>query len=175
MTTSSITLEDAARRLRQVERVLVIGCSGSGKSRLSRRLASALDLRYISLDRDVFWLPGWKVRPRPEVVERLVDYVAQPCWIMDGTSPGTLPLRLPRSELVIWMRPPRLVSVWCPLAMAALSRPIAARDGRRMPGKNRPAVSGLCLELRADREPGNRGKARGIRGRNPCSASEIAG
>ena len=80
--TTLFALEDAASRLRQSDRVLVIGCSGSGKSRLSQRLASTLDLLYISMDRDVFWLPGWKLRPRPEIVERLQGYVAQPRWII---------------------------------------------------------------------------------------------
>ncbi|WVT74667.1 hypothetical protein QM996_06075 [Sinorhizobium chiapasense] len=30
---------------------------------------------------------------------------------MDGTGPKTLPLRLPRAHVVIWMRPPRWVSL----------------------------------------------------------------
>lgn len=133
--TTSIALEDAASRLRQTDRVLVIGCSGSGKSRLSQRLASTLDLPYISMDRDVFWLPGWKLRPRPEIVERLQGYVAQPRWIMDGTSPGTLPLRLPRSQLVIWMRPARLVSLF-----GVLSRWL------RYYGRSRPEMADGCPE-----------------------------
>ncbi len=37
--TVSVTIEDAAERLRTAERVLVIGCSGSGKSTLARKLA----------------------------------------------------------------------------------------------------------------------------------------
>jgi len=130
-----IAIEDAASHLRQCDRVLVIGCSGSGKSRLSQRLASTLDLRYISMDRDVFWLPGWKLRPRPEIVERLQDYIAQPHWIMDGTSPGTLPLRLPRSQLVIWIRPSRFVSLF-----GVLSRWL------RYYGRSRPEMAEGCPE-----------------------------
>ena len=41
-----------------VERVLVVGCAGSGKSALARRLASLTGLPLIELDR-AFWRPGW--------------------------------------------------------------------------------------------------------------------
>ncbi|HTO30342.1 MAG TPA: AAA family ATPase [Pararhizobium sp.] len=103
---------EAAALLGKAERVLIIGCSGSGKSTLAQLLSTRFVLPYISMDRDVFWLPGWIQRSRAEalaIIERSVD---QPRWIMDGTSPGTLPLRLPRTDLVLWMRPPRHVSLY---------------------------------------------------------------
>ncbi|MBP1850034.1 adenylate kinase family enzyme [Rhizobium halophytocola] len=52
----------AAARLKQAGRVLVIGCSGGGKSTLSRKIAARFGHEYQSLDRDVFWLPGWRKR-----------------------------------------------------------------------------------------------------------------
>ena len=94
-----IAIEDAAERLKTAERVLVIGCSGSGKSTLAQKLAARLALPYVSMDREIFWLPGWQTRPRAEALARLQAIVAQERWILDGTSPGTLPLRLPRSHL----------------------------------------------------------------------------
>lgn len=103
---------EAVSLLGRSSRILVIGCSGSGKSTFSRKLAGLLSLPYISMDREIFWLPGWQVRPRAEAMELIRKAVAEPRWIMDGTSPGSLPLRLPRAELVIWMRPPRLVSLF---------------------------------------------------------------
>jgi len=61
-----IHLREAVTRLPNLNRIIVIGCSGSGKTTLSRKLAKAFDLEYLSLDRDVRWLPGWKERERSE-------------------------------------------------------------------------------------------------------------
>ena len=52
-------IEEALPILGRADRILVIGCSGGGKSTLSRGLSSRLDLPYVSFDRDFFWLPGW--------------------------------------------------------------------------------------------------------------------
>ncbi len=136
----TITIEEAAERLKTAERVLVIGCSGSGKSTLARRLAGRLALPYISMDREIFWLPGWQTRPRAEALARLQGIVAGERWIIDGTSPGTLPLRLPRTHLVLWLRPPRLMSLY-----GVISRWLRYR------GRSRPEMADDCPE-KIDRE-----------------------
>lgn len=123
----SIAIDDAAERLKTAQRVLIIGCSGSGKSTLAQKLARHLGLPYVSMDREIFWLPGWQMRPRAEALFRLQEIVARERWILDGTSPGTLALRLPRSHLVLWLRPSRLVSlkgvIWRWVRFRGRSRP----------------------------------------------------
>ncbi|MBP1856637.1 P-loop NTPase family protein [Rhizobium herbae] len=103
---------EAATLLSKADRVTIIGCSGSGKSTLAKTLSEMFQLPHVSMDRDVFWLPGWTQRPRADALEIVERTVAQQRWVMDGTSPGTLPLRLPRTDLVLWMRPPRRVSLF---------------------------------------------------------------
>jgi adenylate kinase family enzyme len=105
-------IDAAAILLGKANRILIIGCSGSGKSTIAQALARMLHISYVSMDRDVFWLPGWQQRPRAEALGIVERIVAQAQWIMDGTSPGTLPLRLPRTDLVLWIRPPRRVSLY---------------------------------------------------------------
>ena len=107
-----IALDEAAKLLPAATRILVIGCSGSGKSTLAAKLAQRLRLRHISMDKEFFWLPGWVLRDRAEISRLVTEAVAMDCWIMDGTSPRTMPIRLPRAQMVIWMRPPRLVSFY---------------------------------------------------------------
>ncbi|GMB82655.1 ATPase AAA [Shinella zoogloeoides] len=136
----TITIEEAAERLKTAERVLVIGCSGSGKSTLALRLAGRLGLPYVSMDREIFWLPGWQSRPRAEAIARLRGIVAGERWIIDGTSPGTLALRLPRTHLVLWLRPPRLMSLY-----GVISRWLRYR------GRSRPEMADDCPE-KIDRE-----------------------
>lgn len=108
---SPLPLEDAAARLATARRILVIGCSGSGKSTLARALAARLGLRHVPMDREIFWLPGWQERPRAEAMARLSAILAEENWIIDGSSPGTLHMRLPRTDIVIWLRPPRWTSL----------------------------------------------------------------
>lgn len=107
----AVGIAEAAGLIPHAGRILIFGCSGTGKSTLAQALARQFGLTYVSMDRDIFWLPGWKVRPREEAVQRIRDAVAAPRWIMNGNSPSTLPIRLPRADLVLWRRPPRHVAV----------------------------------------------------------------
>ncbi|WP_104667211.1 AAA family ATPase [Ensifer adhaerens] len=102
----------AVDHMRRARRILVVGCSGGGKSTLSQKLAVDLHLDYISIDRDIRWLPGWAERERAEQRQRIVERVAADRWIMDGNGPSTFDIRVPRSDIVIWVRMPRLLCVW---------------------------------------------------------------
>ncbi|HEV7318298.1 MAG TPA: AAA family ATPase [Ensifer sp.] len=107
-------VDDAAAvdHIRNARRILVVGCSGGGKSTLSQKLARQFQLTYISIDRDILWLPGWVQRDRAEQLQRIVERVAEERWVMDGTGPSTFNIRVPRSDMVIWVRMPRLLCVW---------------------------------------------------------------
>ncbi len=109
---SYMRVEEAADKVRQADRILVIGCSGGGKSTLSRRIASRFGLDHISLDRDVIWLPGWLLRPKAEQLELTRILTAGERWIMDGTNTSTFDIRVPRSDIVLWVRMPRWLCIW---------------------------------------------------------------
>ena len=110
-----IFVEEATRAaaiVKDASHIVVIGCAGNGKSTLSSELSTRLGMPHISCDRDIFWMPGWKLRPRPQILERMKAYAAEDCWIIDGNSPATLPVRLERADAVIWLRFPRWVSLF---------------------------------------------------------------
>ena len=46
-------------------KILIMGYSGSGKSTLAGYLGKKYGIPVLHLDH-VFWLPGWKARPREE-------------------------------------------------------------------------------------------------------------
>jgi adenylate kinase family enzyme len=129
------TIEEAADLLRTARRVLVFGCSGGGKSTLSQELSRILGLRYVSMDREVFWLPGWVSRPRPEQRRLIGNIVAEDHWIIDGNNPKSLDLRLPRADIALWVRMPRWLCLW-----SIVKRGIAYR------GKTRPDMAPGCPE-----------------------------
>src|SRR5262245_4640656 len=74
----------AAALIVRADRILVMGCSGGGKSTLSQKLARHFGLTYISIDRDVLWLPGWVQREREEQRRIISVRVLEDRWIMDG-------------------------------------------------------------------------------------------
>ncbi|QND39045.1 AAA family ATPase [Rhizobium leguminosarum bv. viciae] len=128
-------LEQAAEYIRTARRILVMGCSGGGKSTLSLKIAGRFGLSYISLDRDVYWLPGWVTRDRVEQRKIIASRILEERWIMDGTNPSSLDIRLPRTDFVVWVRMRRLVCIW-----GAISR------WAKWIGRTRPEMAPGCIE-----------------------------
>ena len=89
-----------------MQRVLVVGCGGAGKSTFSRRLAASTGLPLIQLDY-AYWRPGWTEPPRDEWLAKVAELCAEPAWIQDGNYSGSLHIRLPRADTVIWLDYPR--------------------------------------------------------------------
>jgi len=83
-------------------RVVVIGICGAGKSTLSRRLAPTMSLPLIELDRH-HWKPGWRETPREEWRDSVRGLVAADAWVMDGNYTGSLDIRLPRADAIVWL------------------------------------------------------------------------
>lgn len=94
-----------------MERILVIGSPGAGKSTLASRLAGRLDLPLIHLDREYFG-PGWAMPSREEWRERVKALAAKPAWVMDGNYASTFDLRVPRATAIVWLDLPRWQCAW---------------------------------------------------------------
>jgi adenylate kinase family enzyme len=90
-----------------MQRVLVMGSSGSGKSTFARRLSDMTGIPFVSLDA-LFWKPGWIKSDTAEFRGRLTEVALQPRWIMDGNFPSHLvELRRDVCDTVIWFDLPR--------------------------------------------------------------------
>jgi adenylate kinase family enzyme len=132
---------EAVRLARRSSRIMVIGCSGGGKSTLSRKLSARLGLTHISMDKEFFWLPDWVKRQKAEERQLITDTVNGEGWLMDGTGPSTFDIRVPRTQLILWVRMPRWLCLWgiCKRAFFHL-------------GKTRPDMAPGCREQLPDRE-----------------------
>lgn len=91
-----------------MQRVLVMGSSGSGKSTFAMRLSEITGIPFVSLDA-LFWKPGWIESDRAEFVARVNEVAQRPRWIIDGnyTGSGGGELRRRSSDTVIWFDLPR--------------------------------------------------------------------
>lgn len=132
---------DAAALLPVVKRILVIGCSGGGKTTLSVKLADQLNTEYQSIDRDIQWLPGWKEREKQAQRAMITELVNRDRWVMDGSGASTFDIRLPRTDLILWVRVPRYIAL----------KGLASRVLRNY-GSVRPEMAQGCPEKFPDRE-----------------------
>ena len=85
-----------------MERVIIIGCGGAGKSTLARQLGEKTGLPVVHLD-SIFWLPGWVEMDKDEFDCRVQEEMAKERWIMDGNYNRTMPERIARCDTIIYL------------------------------------------------------------------------
>ena len=85
-----------------MQKVLVIGCSGAGKSTFARRLRDITGLPLYYLDR--LWHKADRTHITREEFDRvLAEWLALPAWIIDGDYSRTLPQRLEACDTVFFL------------------------------------------------------------------------
>ncbi|ETW12313.1 DNA topology modulation kinase FlaR [Roseivivax marinus] len=117
-----------------MKRVMILGQSGSGKSRLARALSDRTGLPAIHLDR-FYWAPGWVPRDRPERERMMLEAAQGPRWIIDGNYFSTACTRIARADTVILLDIPVMLRFWRVLRRTATSY-----------GRVRPDLADGCPE-----------------------------
>jgi adenylate kinase family enzyme len=114
-----------------MQRVLVTGNAGSGKSALAKMLAAHLGLPHTGLD-SIVWQSGWVKTPRQVRNEKEAALAAKPAWVVDGVSD----LMLDAADTVIFLDYPRHTCFWRVL-------------WRNMPYlfRSRPGLPSRCPEI----------------------------
>ena len=123
-----------------MQRVLVIGPCGAGKSTLAIELAEKLSLPVFHMDQ-LNWQSGWVESSKVEIRKRLAVIVAADRWLIDGTYGGTLPERLDRADTVIYLDYP------IRLCIARLLRRIWTYRGRTRPDMTEGCPERFDLEF----------------------------
>ena len=85
-----------------MKKIIVIGCPGSGKSRLSRKLCAKLGMPLCHLDM-LYWNADKTTLEHGAFLERLSDALAGDCWIIDGNYQSTLEWRIAACDLVVFL------------------------------------------------------------------------
>jgi adenylate kinase family enzyme len=89
-----------------MNRILVIGNAGAGKSTLARRLGVKFGLPVIHLDSQ-FWRHGWQIPESQAWRQQVTALVASSEWVMDGNYANTFDIRMPRADTLVWLDYPR--------------------------------------------------------------------
>lgn len=85
-----------------MERIMIVGCGGAGKSTLARQLGEKTGLPVVHLD-TLFWRPGWVSVSQAEFDALHRAAIAGEKWIVDGNFDRTIPERLERCDTVIYL------------------------------------------------------------------------
>jgi adenylate kinase family enzyme len=110
-----------------MERIVILGCAGTGKTTFARRLSERAGAPVICLDEI------WKQQQDVPKFRALIQQAhAGDKWISDGNfSVATFDIRLPRATLVIWLERSRLICAWC--AIARVFKPGESHRMRKLP------------------------------------------
>jgi adenylate kinase family enzyme len=91
-----------------MERILIIGSPGSGKTYLARHIAERLQLPLVHLDRE-YWRPGWRKPDGAAWQEQARALAARERWVLDGEYLDDDQAQLSRATLVVWLDLPRVL------------------------------------------------------------------
>lgn len=82
-----------------MNKVIVIGCPGSGKTTFSEKLSKITGLPLYHLDA-IWHRPDKTHIPREEFDERITEIFSSPQWIIDGNYKRTIEMRLKECDTV---------------------------------------------------------------------------
>jgi adenylate kinase family enzyme len=89
-----------------MDRVAVVGNSGTGKTSLARLLARRLQLPHTELDA-IFHQPGWGELDEVDFRGRVGALAAEGRWVIDGNYRPVRELIWKRADTVVWLDLPR--------------------------------------------------------------------
>jgi len=100
------------RRWRVMRRIIVVGCSGSGKTSLALKLGRKLGLPVVHLD-VLYWRPGWKASDKASFRARVAGAIAGEGWVVDGGFSGlAFDLTVARADTLIVIERSRWLCLW---------------------------------------------------------------
>ena len=117
-----------------MERILIIGGNGSGKTTFAKQLAEKIGLPLVHLD-SLYWKENWESVGREVFDARLQQELIKSKWILDGNMNRTLPHRLKYCDTVFYLD---FSSVSC--LFGVIARTI------KFYGKTRPDMAQNCPE-----------------------------
>jgi adenylate kinase family enzyme len=96
-----------------MQRVVIFGPGGSGKTTTGRRLSAIIDVPFVELDKK-FWDAQLRPKQRQEWIESQELLLEEDTWILDGDlGPYDVPeVRSAAADTIIVLDLPRWVCVW---------------------------------------------------------------
>ena len=117
-----------------MQKVLLIGNAGAGKTTFAKQLAQKLHLPLVNLD-NLYWRGDWDHLSRDEFDAILQSELEKPQWIIDGNFNRTIPQRLQYCDTVFYFDFPTII------CLAGITKRTLTNLG-----KVRSDMGGNCVE-----------------------------
>ena len=117
-----------------MQRILLIGNAGAGKTTFAKQLAQKLHLPLVHLD-NLYWCSNWDHLSRDEFDVILQSELEKPQWIIDGNFNRTIPHRLQYCDTVYYFDFPTIT------CLAGITKRTLTNLG-----KVRSDMGGNCIE-----------------------------
>ena len=85
-----------------MQRIMVIGNCGAGKSTFSNRLSELVGLEIIHLDQ-YYYRPNWSGINSADWEKMIIELSSKSHWIMDGNYGGTIDIRINNADTIIFL------------------------------------------------------------------------
>jgi len=94
-----------------VEKIVVIGSPGAGKTDFALQLGKICNIKVLHLDR-LFWKRGWGKKSRDARIDILYQVMLEKQWIIEGTYLGSFEPRLEEADTIIFLDMLPLLCLW---------------------------------------------------------------
>jgi len=94
-----------------MQRILVIGCPGGGKTTFANALGAKLGIPAYHLDK-FFWKGNWTPTPEDECRKIQNELMQGPGWIIDGNFTNVINSRIMAADTIILFDFPKIISFW---------------------------------------------------------------
>ncbi len=88
-----------------MKRILVIGISGTGKTRFASLLSEKLGIPVVSLD-SIFWKENWVEEDEKVVEQKIADEIDKESWIIEGYIEPLSKQRVDAADTIIYLDHP---------------------------------------------------------------------
>lgn len=122
------------RKPTQLKKILILGISGTGKTRLARQLSERLKLPLTHYD-TLVWREGWQERSEEEIKKELERVLEKEQWIIEGYVHPLAQEKLTQADQVLYLDYSGMEAFW-----GALQRWWQYRN------RTRPEIAKGCIE-----------------------------
>lgn len=94
-----------------MNKIIIIGTTGAGKTTLARKLAAIYNLKIIELD-DLYWNKNWTSASDIEFEQRIITQTPKENWVMTGNYTRFHHLTWDKADTLVWLDYPFIIHFW---------------------------------------------------------------